>query len=319
MYPESFMQVIPKKHQDLFCQISKITEKDIQNLTQCLENLGVTVRLPNFDSVDLYLDDKDNLIKPPITPRDWALTLNDQLYIIPQYLNQITGFENVIEHYRNHNQKVSVLDRSCDPMCYLIFPSVVRVGKDIFVDISTADLEIVRPVLQEWARNYRVHISHTGDHTDAVFCPIAPGQIFSSHYREKYSDTFPGWQVFWLHDTTQKRRYNGYNGKWWVPGFDYAHFNNFVFDIGRDWIGDARETVFEVNMLVVDDKNVICIAEDDAACKAMEKLGITPHVIDFKARGFWDGGIHCVTCDIYREGPIVDFWSGRGDAGIFYY
>jgi hypothetical protein len=319
MYPESFADAVPKKHRDLFCEIAQNTQDDIKKLNACLTNLGVCVRSPNFDCIDLYLDEKENLIKPPITPRDWALTLDDHLYIIPQYQNQITGYEDTINEYISAGQKVTVLDRSCDPMCYVSFPSVVRVGKDIFVDTSKENLTTIMPVLESWSKTYRVHVSHTGDHSDGVFCPITPGHIFSTHYRTCYNDTFPNWEVFWLNDTTQQRKSNGYNGKWWLPNHNYAHFNNFVFDVAQNWIGNVRETVFEVNMLVVDEKNVICIAEDDLACKKMQSLGITPHVVDFKTRGFWDGGIHCLTCDIYRIGPIIDYWPDRGHPGIYYY
>jgi glycine amidinotransferase len=86
-----------------------------------------------------------------------------------------------------------------------------------------------------------------------------------------------------------------------------------------NWIGNSKETVFEVNMLVVDEKNIICIAENDAACKRLEALGITPHVVNFKTRGFWDGGIHCITLDINRSGDCIDYWPDRGQNGIYRY
>jgi hypothetical protein len=320
VYPESFAHAVPPEQQDIFCQISEITQQDIKKLVKCLESLNVKTRLPSFGSIDLYLDEHDNLIKPPIMPRDWAMTLGDQLYIRPQYLNQITGFESTIAEYRNAGNKVSIINRSCDPTAWISFPSVVRVGLDLFVDTTPDNLKVIQPVLNHWAETYRVHVSQTGDHSDGVFCPIAPGHIFSTHYRTKYADTFPDWEVFWLKDTTLKRQeHNGYNGNWWIAGMHYAHFNDFVFDTAKKWIGDARETVFEVNMLVIDEKNIICIAEDDAACRKLESLGITPHVVDFKTRGFWDGGIHCLTSDIHRLGDRVDYWPTRGTCGIRYY
>ena len=323
VYPESFAQAVPLAQQDIFCKISEITQQDIKKLVKCLENLNIKTRLPDFGSVDLYLDYNDNLIKPPITPRDWAITLHDHLYITPQYLNQNTGFESTIEEYRSAGAKVTVLDRSCDPLAWVNFPSVVRVGKDLFVDTNPNILKKIQPILESWANTYRVHVGQTGDHSDGIFCPIAPGHIFSTHYRTGYADTFPGWEIFCLNDTTIKRQqyigHNGGHGKWWIAGMHYAHFNDFVFDTAKKWIGSACETVFEVNMLVVDEKNIICIAEDDAACRKLESLGITPHVIDFKTRGFWDGGIHCLTCDIYRIGNQLDYWPGRGLPGIYYY
>ena len=315
-YPEYFAEAIDPKHRDLFYKITEYTKRDLDQLVTKLIELGVVVRRPEFEDVDNFLDYNDALLKPPICPRDWALTLNDTLYITHPYPELFTSFESTIDLYKDNNQKVQILDRTIpDPMCYMVFPSVVRVGVDLFIDVTQESiLELIKPVLDELAKEYRVHISHTGDHSDAVFCPVSPGQIFSTHYRQEYKNTFPDWDVFFLTDTTKKRIENGNNGKWWLPGDNFAQFSDQVFE---RWTGDSRETVFEVNMLVIDEHNIICIAEDDQACKKLESIGITPHVIDFKTRGFWDGGIHCITLDIHREGDKLDYWPNRGPNGIY--
>jgi len=320
-YPEQFAEAIDSKHRDLFYKIREYTTRDLNNLVSKLKELNVVVRRPEFNSIDTFLDDREILIKPPICPRDWALTLDDTLYITHPYPELFTSFESTINLYKNNNQKVKILDRSVpDPMTSLVFPSVVRVGFDLIVDVrQESQLEILKPVLEKMSKEYRVHVTRTGDHSDGVFCPVGPKQIFSTHYRQEYKNTFPDWEVFFLTDTTIKRSNklgNGFNGKWWLPGGHFEQFSDAVF--GR-WIGDSRETVFEVNMLVVDEHNVICIAEDDDACKKLELLGITPHVVDFKTRGFWDGGIHCLTLDIHREGKKLDYWPNRGPLGIYYY
>jgi len=90
----------------------------------------------------------------------------------------------------------------------------------------------------------------------------------------------------------------------------------FLLDAQR--FGNSKETVFEVNMLIVNEHNVICIAEDDRACRKLESIGITPHVIDISTCGFWDGGIHCLTLDINRQGEKLDYWPDRGNLGIYY-
>lgn len=307
-YPGSFAQALPEKHRSVFQEISEITNQDLQKLQNVLEGLGVVVQRPNFESIELYLDEKHTLIKPPVSPRDWALVLDDTLYIIPQYPNSVTGFDSTVASYKQKGHKVTVLDRSQnDPMCYLSFPSIVRLGTDLVIDINPGTLDIVQPVINKLQEKYKIHLSDTGDHSDAIFCPVAPGHIFSTHYKTSYEQTFPGWEIFYLADTPSRRVQNGSNNQWWLPGYDYAHFNDFVFDVAKDWIGQADETVFEVNMLIVDEKNAIVIAEDDRGCDKLESLGITPHVVNMSTRAFWDGGIHCVTCDIHREGNIINY------------
>jgi hypothetical protein len=44
---------------------------------------------------------------------------------------------------------------------------------------------------------------------------------------------------------------------------------------------------------------------------ALERFGITPHIVPFRHRYFWDGGIHCVTSDLHREGKQQDFFPDR--------
>jgi hypothetical protein len=319
MYPDSFAEVLPSHYRDLFCKIQELTTIDLDHVVKVLQGLDVRVYRPNFDSVDKYLDQHGNLIKPPISTRDWAMTLGDTLYITPQYVNNFTSIDWTIQQFMRFGQKVRVLDRSWEAMPWIIFPSTVRVGKDILVDIKDQHvLEKALPALEEFAKTYRVHVSRSGDHSDGVFCPVKPGWIYSTHYRKQYDLTFPGWQVHRLTDTTKQRRTNGHNGQWWLPGFDYCHFNDKVFQLADTWIGDSRETVFEVNMLVVDEHNILVIAEDDCACRHLESLGFNVHVIDFRTRGFWDGGLHCITTDLHREGPMIDYWPGRGQPGIYY-
>lgn len=322
-YPSHFYNHCDSETQDIFGKITELTNTDLNLLEKKLNEFEITVRRPVFDRIEDYLDEHDNLIKPPITPRDWAITIGDTLYITPQNYSGFEPFSSSIDDYRKNGQKVNVLDRSIpDPMAWLTFPSIVRVGKDLFIDYPPASnnngIDYCETAISNFVENYRVHVTNTGDHSDAVFCPIKAGYIFSTLYKTMYENTFPGWDVYFLYDTV-KGRGNGMNGQWWLPGFDYPHVNDLVQKVAKDWLGFSRETVFEVNMLVIDEKNIICIAEDDNACRKMESLGITPHVIDFKTRGFWDGGIHCLTLDIHREGECLNYWPNRGPNGIYRY
>ena len=321
VYPSSFYSHYDNKTQDVFSKITEITQNDLNNIEKKLIDLGVNVRRPTFTCVNDFLDESDNLIKPPICPRDWAITIGNALYVLPQYYTGVEPYQDSIDEYRLSGQNVIILDRSKpESMCYLNPPSVVRVGRDLFIDYSNniSDFEkgMFETNIKNFSKTYRVHVTHTGEHNDGIFCPIANGNIFSTHYQTVYDNTFPGWDVFFLTDTTKQNRRNS---RWWLPGFHYPHINPTVTSVAESWLGDSRETVFEVNMLVVDEKNVICIAEDDAACQKMESLGITPHVVDFKSRGFWDGGIHCLTLDIHREGECLDYWPNRGPNGIYRY
>jgi hypothetical protein len=321
VYSEDFYNSYSSELRDSLCKLTERTKQDLSQIEKKLIDLGVEVQRPKFESIDHYISD-GKLTKPPICPRDWALVLDNTLYVTPQYESGTQPWQWAIDSYIDNGEDVKILDRFCsepDPWAWVTFPSVVRVGKDIFIDYPKNNLQIesnVSTVCNQLSKKYRVHVTHSGDHSDGVFCPVAPGQIFSTHYRTAYSRTFPSWEVFFLTDTTKK---NSFNGRWARQDHYLPYYSNDLVKHAIDWLGNSNETVFEVNMLVVDEKNVICIAEDDAACRKLEEIGITPHVVDFKTRGFWDGGIHCVTLDICREGACLDYWPERGENGVYYY
>ncbi len=322
-YPAEFYQHLGNKAHDLFAKITEITEKDFDRLAKVIEDLGVTVVRPQFSRVDDYLDDEDHLLKPPVSPCDIALTLADTLYLMPQYPSGVIPYQHAINEYLDNNQKVHVIDRSTpEPWAWIIFASIVRAGRDILIDyIPSIDQSknSALKVAKSLAENYRVHLSSTGDHNDGVFCPIRPGHIFTSHYRDVYDQSFPGWNVFHLPDTTHKNITQlGTHHKWYLPGIDYGHFNQEILSVAETWLGYPQETVFEVNMLVVDEKNIICGAYDEQAFRHFESLGITPHLVEFQSRYFWDAGIHCLTSDIYRAGAQEDYWPDRGSNDVYH-
>ena len=96
-------------------------------------------------------------------------------------------------------------------------------------------------------------------------------------------------------------------------------FTDFVESWLGHWVGYVEETVFDVNMLVIDEHNVICNNYNEEVFKAFERYDITPHVINFRHRFFWDGGLHCITSDIAREGEQKDYFPNRkGSSAILH-
>ena len=74
-----------------------------------------------------------------------------------------------------------------------------------------------------------------------------------------------------------------------------------------DWVTYVEETVFDVNMLVIDEKNIICNNYNKNLFDALDRWGITAHLVNFRHRYFWDGGLHCITSDLKRRGEQHDY------------
>jgi hypothetical protein len=195
-----------------------------------------------------------------------------------------------------------------------------RVGRDLYFGTTNSEVDqhLLRHDMKSMFPEYRCHVINTGGHSDSTFCPVKPGLIVSLKDIPTYADTFPDWEVVYLPGQSwdavkefTKLKQKNY-GKWWVPGEELNNdFTDFVESWLNHWVGYVEETVFDVNMLVVDEKNVICNGYNEQVFKAFERHGVTPHIVNFRHRYFWDGGLHCITSDLHRQGTIKDYFSER--------
>ena len=224
--------------------------------------------------------------------------------------------------YDNIFQKIqaqgNIIKHGFDPR--VIGSMVSRIGKDLYFGTETykqVNRDFQKKIKGEFA-NTRNHIVNTGGHSDGTYCPVCPGLIISLHDVPTYTDTFPGWEVVYLpnqswtlvKDFVDLKKKN--LGRWWIPGFEH---DNAVIDVVETWLkhwtGYVEETVFDVNMLIIDPKNVMVFNYNKQVFDAFDRYGITPHVVNFRHRYFWDGGIHCVTSDLHREGSMQDWFPDR--------
>lgn len=195
-----------------------------------------------------------------------------------------------------------------------------RIGKDLYFGTETydQDQDALKLHVEQIFPEYRCHVVNTGGHSDGTFCPVVPGLIVSLYDVPNYADTFPDWEVIYLpgqswHAVKPFMELKDKNrGKWWVPGEELNNdFTDFVESWLGHWMGYVEETVFDVNMLVVDEKNVVCNNYNERVFEAFSRYGITAHVINFRHRYFWDGGLHCITSDLHREGVQKDYFPER--------
>ena len=197
---------------------------------------------------------------------------------------------------------------------------VSRIGRDLYFGTESYDQDqqaLLKKLRQEFPR-FRNHVVNSGGHGDGTYCPVCPGLIVSLKDIPTYADTFPDWEVIYLPNQSWSRVLPFLDlklrnqGRWWIPGFEY---DQAVTDVVENWLGHwvgyVEETVFDVNMLIIDPKNVMVFNENETVFRAFERYGITPHVVPFRHRYFWDGGVHCVTLDLDREGTMQDFFPDR--------
>jgi hypothetical protein len=197
---------------------------------------------------------------------------------------------------------------------------VTQIGKDLYFGISNNHGENtdIKNLIDDFFQDYRCHLITSGGHIDGCFNPVIPGLIISTRDISTYQSTFPGWQVVFLPgesygklqpflDLKKKNQ-----GKWWIKGSEYDHeLIDYVETWLGDWVGYVEESVFDVNCLTVDTKNVIVSSYNSSVFDTFDQHGITAHICPLRHRYFWDGGIHCVTLDIDRDGYQQDWFPDR--------
>jgi N-dimethylarginine dimethylaminohydrolase len=326
--PELYDYIKNEKVRKVFYKIAEETEEDYQKLIKLLESFGVQTVRPDM-SLPMAMAKHSIYKNQPITrpyemqPRDYTIMLGETFYcngaldsykpitsLIKQQGNEVKFPINSGFKFKNNSVKLNAAMTS-------------RIGKDLIIgtlnDQEKLDnLVEVEKDLQNKLPNYRVKLMDTRGHTDGTFCPVVPGLILSLHGPNSYKESFPGWEVVFLPGESwckvesflHLKQKN--NGKWWVPGEELNQdFTDYVETWMNHWVGYVEESVFDVNMIVVDKQNVIVNGYNKLVFDAFSKRGITPHVCNFRHRYFWDGGLHCITSDLHREGVMEDYFPER--------
>lgn len=224
-----------------------------------------------------------------------------------QHLDQKLNFyQHIFQQIRSQGNEIVYTDLDFINGCF-----VSRIGQDLYFATQTYhdnQTEILDQVNALFPNTHN-RVVNAGGHGDAVYCPVTPGLIISLNDVPTYANTFPDWEVVYLppsnyahmreFEFSMKRN----KGRWFIPGFEQdnnlIHMVDHYFD---EWVGQVSETVFDVNILIVDPKNIVVSTHNDQVEQACNRYGINVHVSPFRHKYFWDCGVHCVTNDLHRIG-----------------
>lgn len=305
-------------------QILHESKEDLDHLVKIIESYGACVRRPELPQKDRWIANQLNnnpaAPLPPLTPRDWQITLGEKLLrvlslreldqLCREYERMQPGC--VIDPHKGHWQADHVMSTA-------VASCIVRVGTDIFFDnsqwLTTDQMNWIADNVLD--NRFRLRRAVTEGHGDAVFAILKPGVILSTMHDNSidYQQDFPGWEVLRINDSTVDAamamgqfRYETLDGRWYLPGQrPTAQFAQFVDTYLREWTGFVKETVFDVNCLVLDEHHVIFSGYNKSVFDFCERHGITPVICELRHKYFWDGGISCVTQDIRRRGPLETY------------
>lgn len=235
----------------------------------------------------------------------------DQLHLDAK----LNFYQHVFDHLTQQGNEIAYTNLDFINGCF-----VSRIGHDLYFATQTYydDKQSILDQVNTLFPDTRNHVVNSGGHGDAVYCPVAPGLIISLNDIPTYADSFPDWEVVYLppsnysHMREFRQSMKRNKGRWFIPGFeqsqDLQNIVNYYFD---EWVGQVSETVFDVNILIIDTKNIVVSTHNDLIEKACARYDIEVHVVPFRHKYFWDCGIHCVTNDLSRRGSRCDWFSDR--------
>lgn len=317
--PDYFDHVENAQVRAQLAQILAETAEDLDLLQRTIEAYGARVHRPRLAPKQVFQSSQQHgtVPIPPLTPRDWQITLGQRLLRINpvgefMYISKQLYPDATVDPHANGYDRLHVLN-GANASC------IVRVGRDVFFDNS----DYLRPEQTQWIRDhvlgteYRIHEAVTDGHGDAVFAILKPGVIVSSKHdvNLNFERDFPGWEVLRVMDSSidaairvGQFKQENFNGRWYVQGAqpDPA-FAAYVDTYLRDWVGYVAETVFDVNCLVLDESNVIFSAYNQPVFDFCRRHHIEPHIVPLRHSYFWDGGISCCTQDLERAGGLETY------------
>ena len=244
---------------------------------------------------------------------EYAVEIKDKFakfqHIDQQHLDaKLNFYTHVFERIANQGNEIVFTELDFINGCF-----VSRIGQDLYFATQTYhdDNQSILTQVNNLFSNTKNHVVNSGGHGDAVYCPICPGLIISLNDVPTYADTFPGWEVVYLppsnyaHMREFEHSMKRNKGRWFMPGFEQdKKLVDMVDHYFDEWVGQVSETVFDVNILIVDPKNIVVSSHNHLVEKACARYGIEVHVAPFRHKYFWDCGIHCVTNDISRTGSL---------------
>ena len=285
-------------------QIAEETENDLSNLTKLLNSLGVITLRPNNTIQNFNVT---AVPKSPLAPRDNLLMLGNKL--IKNNAN-LEFYQDIIDHVTAQGNTVYETDLSavCGATVYQFRNNV------FFSNHKKNELDETKNFLSKRIKSKKINPFYHSGHIDGWFCPVTPGLIIAVNdpvnhglLQLFFKTYFHGWEVLYIDPTLQNSSsfrlwQTNHTGSWWIPGQESnQQLTDFIDSYFKNSIGYVAETVFELNMLIIDSKNVVISGYNEKIFDALTRHQVNIHLAPFKHKCFWDNGIHCVTADLHRE------------------
>ena len=293
-YPRGPLQ--PRDHQIVIGNTCFTTRGDHPAIHQALAN---------YDPINTLFS--DTFLLPPHKYEQIACKVSGDWPKYDDYANGCELKEHVVKEIKSLKYDCWCVSSATS---FLLNDHRLLIGNNDSTYLRDATPGIEYFIKKHTGLDLELEFANIDGHTDANFHPIKPGAILSLYDVQNYAETFPGWDICYLpdqswskvQDFSQLKKKNA--GKWWLAGEEHNDkFTHFVETWLQDWVGYVEETVFDVNVIMLDE-NHCCVSNpnNEQVNAFLKKHRVEPVYVPWRHRYFWDGGLHCITLDLKREG-----------------
>ena len=277
---------IPKVIQKVLAE----TQEDLDQIKGQYEKLGVEV----LSYPVLTLEDSMNVRNGFIVVDDhmWVSDKSDSLRTLYNQIDHIT--------FLGHNEGYC---------------------PDIYIHDEYAILDRLPPMaFKYWRKKLsakrKIITAFNKGHSDGIYCNVGDKIWLTNGQALPFEKNWPGVPVMEL-STSNKGLINDWGpvekmfrskelhktqGRYLIAKNELNVTDiEFIDEYLDQWLGYCEETLFDINLSIIDDKNVMAISQNSLVYDRLESLDIKVHKVPFRHRFFWDGGLHCITNDLVRK------------------
>jgi len=287
--PEQLETMLNKKIPTVIKKILNETIIDLSNIKKFLESYGITV---------LHYPVKT--LNDRIDARNGYVICDDTCYISHKadYLQ---------DFYSGINKKILAPNGQYCPNIFI---------NDNYCILDGLEYDAYKFFRKELSKSRKIITAMNKGHSDGIYMNIADNVWLTNGNVLNWNKYFPNDNVLdlsitnngivndWLDPikfSKEKAELTKTDGKFFINGHTMNENEiNFIEKYLKHWVGYCEETLFDINLIILDPNNVLVISQNSYVYNFLQEKGITVHQVEWKHRFFWDGGLHCITNEVER-------------------
>jgi hypothetical protein len=266
------------------------TQEDLDQIKGQYQKLGVEVLSYPVETLEDSINVRNGFIV--VDDHMWVSDRSDSLRTLYNQIDQVT--------FLGHNEGYC---------------------PDIYIHDEYAILDRLPPMAFEYWRKKlsvkrKIITAFNEGHSDGIYCNVGDKIWLTNGQALPFKKHWPGVPVMEL-STSNKGLINDWEpvekmfrskelhktqGRYLIAKNELNETDiEFIDEYLDKWLGYCEETLFDINLSIIDDKNVMAISQNSLVYDRLESLDIKVHKVPFRHRFFWDGGLHCITNDLVRK------------------